>query len=448
MAPRVCRASSAPPRIECAQAIDRGLTEGNALRILLVSDSYPPFIGGANRGIQQLAVELAQRDHAVGVATSWQAGLPAYEEHDGVAVYRLRDLTSRVPWISADPYVHTPPPFPDPEATWRFHRLLKRFRPEIVHAYGWLSYSCAAAMRGKDVPFVLSARDYANVCAVRTLLRHDHICDGPALAKCLECAGSFYGKPKGVIAVLGVLAGRSLLRRRMTGLHSCSRYVQGVMRQYLLETEERTDNGHSDNFADTVIPDFRGTPDELAAPQSSYLAQLPDTPFILYVGALRLVKGLEPLLAAYRRLVEPPPLVLMGHRAPDTPQMLPSGVTVVHDVPYATVFAAWDRALFGVAPSIWPEPLGNVVHEAMSRGKPVVGTIPGGHRDMISDGETGLLVRAGDADGLAAAMRLLIDNPAVRERMGAAARLRAQDFTASAVMPAFEQLYAKSLAAR
>ena len=31
-------------------------------------------------------------------------------------VHRLRDLTSRMRWISEDPYKHNPPPFPDPEA--------------------------------------------------------------------------------------------------------------------------------------------------------------------------------------------------------------------------------------------------------------------------------------------------------------------------------------------
>ena len=42
--------------------------------------------------------------------------------------------------------------------------------------------------------------------------------------------------------------------------------------------------------------------------------------------------------------------------------------TVLEDVPHPTVMAMWDRAMFGVFPTRIPEALGNVVHEAMSRG--------------------------------------------------------------------------------
>jgi glycosyltransferase involved in cell wall biosynthesis len=146
-------------------------------------------------------------------------------------------------------------------------------------------------------------------------------------------------------------------------------------------------------------------------------------------------------MAAYQRLTAPPPLVLMGPVTTDTPTEYPPGVTVLHSVPHATVMAAWERALFGVAPSILPEPFGNVVHEAMSKGKAMIGTAPSGMTDMIADGKTGLLVPPGDVGTLARAMQRLIDDGALRERLGRAARERAQLFTADAVMPRFEELY-------
>jgi glycosyltransferase involved in cell wall biosynthesis len=107
--------------------------------------------------------------------------------------------------------------------------------------------------------------------------------------------------------------------------------------------------------------------------------------------------------------------------------------------------AAWERSLFGVAPSILPEPLGNVVHEAMSKGKAVIGSIAGGMSDMIVEGETGLLTPPGDVDMLAAAMRRLIDDGPLRERMGRAGRARARQFTSEAVMPRFEALFDAAL---
>ena len=196
-----------------------------------------------------------------------------------------------------------------------------------------------------------------------------------------------------------------------------------------------------------MIPSFR---DEVEAgtPDTSTLALLPAEPFILFVGALRKVKGIDELLEAYQRLSTPLPLVLIGTLAPDAPKVFPHGVTVLYDVPRVTVMAAWDRALFGVAPSRWAEPLGNVVHEAMSRGKPVIGTTPGGHVDMIGAGEeAGLLVPAGDVAALSAAMRRLLDDPALRERMGRTALVRAHAFTAEVAVPRFDELFDRVVAA-
>ena len=116
-------------------------------------------------------------------------------------------------------------------------------------------------------------------------------------------------------------------------------------------------------------------------------------------------------------------------------------MTVLENVPHRAVMAAWERSLFGVIPSLWPEPLGSVVYEGMSRGKAMIGTTPGGHTDMIVPGETGLLVPAGDIDTLTQAMTDLIDQAELRERLGTAAKERSRLFTASVAVPQFERFY-------
>ncbi len=162
---------------------------------------------------------------------------------------------------------------------------------------------------------------------------------------------------------------------------------------------------------------------------------------MLFVGALRLVKGVRELLAAYETLDNPPPLVLIGTIERDSPTEFPPGVQVLTDFPHDAVMAACERCLFGVMPSLWPEPFGTVVCEVMSHGKPVIGTKPGGHTDMIIDGRTGLVVRRGDVQALADAMQVLISDPDLRERLGEAARVRAAQFTADVLIPRLEQLY-------
>ena len=82
----------------------------------------------------------------------------------------------------------------------------------------------------------------------------------------------------------------------------------------------------------------------------------------------------------------------------------------------------------------------------MSNGRPVIGTTPGGHEDMIDDGETGFLVPGGDSRALAVAMARLIDDAALRERLGHEAKERASRYTREAVVPQLERFYYDTIA--
>lgn len=416
------------------------------LRVLLVSDHYPPFIGGAHRQTQLLAHELHQRGHVVTVATVWSGGLPEEEDDAGVRVFRLKQLRTWLPGVVHDQNQRHQPPFPDPITVVGLRRLIRHFKPDVVHAYGWFSYSSALALLGTHIPLLISARDYGYSCATRTLVyRGEQTCDGPALQKCLGCAADLYGAPKGWIAALGVLMGRSLLKHKVRGIHSISAYVQAIMRRDFWGDQVR-DQGISTNaIIETIIPSFREDDADQhysADTQNlTYLDRLPTEEFILYVGALRQVKGISQLLTAYTRLDSPPPLVLIGTFEFDSPREFPPGVVVLENVPHPAVMAAWERSLFGVIPSLWPEPLGSVVYEGMSCGKAVIGTTPGGHTDMIVPGETGLLVPSGDIEALTLAMTSLINQPELRERLGTASRERSRLYTASVAVPQFERFY-------
>ena len=72
------------------------------------------------------------------------------------------------------------------------------------------------------------------------------------------------------------------------------------------------------------------------------------------------------------------------------------------------------------------EPIGcpNASLEAMAAGLPVVATAVGGAMDQIVDGESGLLTTPRDADSLATALLRVLDDEALRARLGAAARER------------------------
>jgi len=97
----------------------------------------------------------------------------------------------------------------------------------------------------------------------------------------------------------------------------------------------------------------------------------------------------------------------------------------------AEVRRAMAGALAAVVPSVTAgsgdsEGLPTVAVEAMAEGVPVIGSREPGIAEAVEDGRTGLLVPASDPRALAHAIKRLLDDPALRRTMGAAARERAR----------------------
>jgi len=94
----------------------------------------------------------------------------------------------------------------------------------------------------------------------------------------------------------------------------------------------------------------------------------------------------------------------------------------VEDLP-----AFWQQCDVAVVPSdTWIESFGMAAVEPMACGLPVVATLNGGLCDVVDDGVTGLIVPPGDASDLAQALARYASDPALRERHGAAGRVRAE----------------------
>jgi glycosyltransferase involved in cell wall biosynthesis len=91
--------------------------------------------------------------------------------------------------------------------------------------------------------------------------------------------------------------------------------------------------------------------------------------------------------------------------------------------------AALASSLIFVLPS-YAEGMPMALLEAMSWGLPVIATPVGGIPQVVDHNVNGLLVGAGDTDGLAAQIECLLADPALRERLGASARARIEtDFS-------------------
>ncbi|MBP8984552.1 MAG: glycosyltransferase family 4 protein [Syntrophobacterales bacterium] len=146
------------------------------------------------------------------------------------------------------------------------------------------------------------------------------------------------------------------------------------------------------------------------------LAEWPDTVF-LFLGDGELAEALRSLAT---RLGVSGSVRFLGWR-PDVAEILP----------------AVDMFVF---PSL-NEGMGRAVVEAMALGKPVVASRVGGIIDIVRDGENGILVSPADADELAAAIKLLISDPATRERLGEEGKRRVLLYDAERMVQRIDGLY-------
>jgi glycosyltransferase involved in cell wall biosynthesis len=165
----------------------------------------------------------------------------------------------------------------------------------------------------------------------------------------------------------------------------------------------------------------------------------------LFVGRPAREKGSRELFEAWRASgLQAPTAALVFVGVGSTPPWVPAGgaaglapegVLCMDPVPAVELrdlYAACDVLVLSSIPTrTFREPWGLVANEAMNRGLPViasdaVGAVAGG---LVRNERNGLVVRAGDSDALAAALRALAADPALRARLGEAGAEDVRAFT-------------------
>jgi glycogen synthase len=160
---------------------------------------------------------------------------------------------------------------------------------------------------------------------------------------------------------------------------------------------------------------------------------------LLYVGRLDARKGVDTLVDALPLLPPDASLALAGSGDAGYERELRRRVAgmrveLLGGVSRSRLHASYAEADVVVFPVVWEEPWGLVPLEAMGRGRPVVATGRGGSGEYLLDGDNCVLFSAGDAGGLAAAVRRIADDAALRARVRDGGLATAERHTA----PGFE----------
>jgi phosphatidylinositol alpha-mannosyltransferase len=165
-------------------------------------------------------------------------------------------------------------------------------------------------------------------------------------------------------------------------------------------------------------------------------------PTILFVGRLEPRKGVQVLLRAFAMLKLRIPdlrLVVVGDGSVSKPLQRWARDHQLKDVlfegyqPRELLPAYYQRADVFCVPSIENESFGITLLEGMAARRPVIATRGNGSETLGEDGETGLVVEAGDVLELAGAIERLLEDHGLAERLSDAAQIRARDFDWSIV---------------
>jgi len=414
------------------------------MKVLIPTDSFPPRCGGSGWSTYELARGLRARGHEITIVQP-KPGEPSGVRETEYDAFRVRQFGAAAPNI---PYVRNYFKSERLTRTLAGHlgSLLGETRHDIVHAQHVMTTIAAIeAARTQGVPVVATVRDYWPVCYWSDLL---HTRDGDAL--CPECttanmrlciqprAGTLWPLALPMIPYM-----QSNLARKRSGL---ARADAVIAVSHRIATDLRARAPELGSTRIEVIPNavnVAAIRDVARVPSRD--AHLAEQMYAVYVGKLAPNKGTRHLIDVITRADLDWPLIVVGD-GPDRPSIEAAAKTSGRRVE----FTGWQdrdeatRLLAGASmlifPSRGPESLSRVLIEASALGVPIAAMDTGGTRDIIEPDVTGLLSTT--PEGLAADVRRLREDPALRQRLGEAAREKiGREFEASAVVARVERLY-------
>jgi len=171
----------------------------------MVSDFYPPIVGGMEREVQLLSEGLSKKDCEVAVCTIKQESLPKFREENGVKVYRLEGLFQKLPFLFKTFEMKYHPPVVDWFVTNRLKDIIEKEEPDVIHTHGWILHSVLPLKKKFDMPLCVSFHDFGFICPRRSLPIHRRsFCNDPLSKNCIICGRETYGLIKSFFVYLGI----------------------------------------------------------------------------------------------------------------------------------------------------------------------------------------------------------------------------------------------------
>jgi glycosyltransferase involved in cell wall biosynthesis len=349
-----------------------------------------PLIGGIEVWAARVVTGLAARGHDVRVVASRGDGLPEKDTLQGVEIDRL-PFRDAIEERRLDRFG---------EALAELRRIKREFSPDVIHlgTLGWSTMFHLLSRDASPAPWVLTL--------TQQRLASQNVAGDTVLGRALDSAD----------------------------------WVSSVSRAVLDQAIEL-----SPGVGGRSSVDYWGMP---APPEARPVSC--DPPRLLCVGRLVPAKGFDLAIEALLALTSRHPEITLSF-AGDGPERERLETMARANGLDSIAFEGWIRpdrvcsrmaeATVVVLPS-HQEGLPVVAIEAAWSGRPVVASDVSGMAEVVSHGETGLLVPAGDGDALARAIDEIVSDRELARRMGVAGRRHATErFSLESMMSAYECLY-------
>jgi glycosyltransferase involved in cell wall biosynthesis len=420
------------------------------MRILQVIHAFPPYSeAGSENYTRALSQALRRLGHEV--AVFHRVADPAQDEYtlteaqfEGLPVYRLNNT-----FRYCDRFEKT---YRNADIDARFGAVLDRFRPDVVHFHHLtcLSTSCVFEAKLRGLPVVMTLHDYWLICQRGQFLRRDDslsLCQRQEDRECVRCWAPQLNIPESELSSVSSM--RGLFRRVQRRF---SRTVSRSEEQALTEVQTRMSHVREVCAAvDLFLSPSRFLHERFlafgiaankilfspyghqTASFSHHVRSFPDARRPLrfaFIGTIIPSKGVHVLIEAFRAIPDSvAQLTIHGGEVPyegfpDYGKTLRESAAGCAHITFAGAYHQTEvsrvlqEADVLIVPSMWYENAPLTIQEAFLARIPIITSDLGGMRELVRDGENGLLFRPRDARDLREKIQLMIQQPELIHQFG------------------------------
>ncbi|VVC76502.1 Glycogen synthase [Aquicella siphonis] len=269
---------------------------------------------------------------------------------------------------------------PHPVMYYRLRKQIESIRPDVIHLHNIKQYTASLLSAVKPYPVVQTVHDYGAVCPTAHNLHKDHQpCPTGLRLACFWEHQVKYNLPAYLALAFAFYKTQHQLRK--------------IVRKFFAPSPQLVEYLHRNRFKHcTYIPPFKKT-----VPAVSFHKMNPH--HFLFAGNLGTHKGIYPMLEefAIARQKDPALTLTIAGTGPEEKRMRQRSDEL--GLKQSVFFPGWqlqleqeyEKCAAVIFPSLWVEAFGLVITEAMSHGRPVIGTNRGSPPWLIDDQKTGII---------------------------------------------------------